>query len=84
MNPDTHVFYGTLRHPSILQDPWNGNTGACLKASPGSAHDCTTPWYMGPSIHPRLKKPVGQRLALGALKMAYGKGGGAVGGVIQG
>ena len=39
---------------------------------------------MGPSIHPRLKKPVGQRLALGALKMAYGKGGGAVGGVIQG
>ena len=39
---------------------------------------------MGPSIHPRLKKPVGQRLALGALQAAYGKGSGAVGGVITG
>ena len=37
-----------------------------------------------PGIHPRLKQPVGQRLALGALHAAYGKGSGAVGGVIQG
>jgi hypothetical protein len=37
-------------------------------------------WFMGPSIHPRFKKPVGQRLALGALKAAYGKGSGVVGG----
>ena len=39
---------------------------------------------MGPSIHPRLKQPVGQRLALGALQAAYGRGGGAVGGVLKG
>lgn len=39
---------------------------------------------MGPSIHPRIKKPVGQRLALGALQAAYGKGGGSMGGVIRG
>ena len=47
-------------------------------------YDCRTPWYMGASIHPRLKKPVGQRLALGALKAAYGHGSGAQGGVISG
>ncbi len=39
---------------------------------------------MGPGIHPRLKKPVGQRLALGALHVAYKKGKGAVAGVIGG
>ena len=39
---------------------------------------------MGPSIHPRLKKPVGQRLALGALQSAYGQGSGSIGGVIIG
>lgn len=39
---------------------------------------------MGPGIHPRLKKPVGQRLALGALQAAYNKGKGAVAGVISG
>ena len=39
---------------------------------------------MGASIHPRLKQPVGQRLALGALKAAYGVGGGATGGVVAG
>lgn len=39
---------------------------------------------MGPGIHPRLKRPVGQRLALGALQAAYGLGDGAFGGVIEG
>ena len=73
-----------------LQDPWNGNTGACLENTgpiPGgdaAGYNCNTPFFMGPSIHPRLKKPVGQRLALGALETAYGKGKGAFGGVIQG
>lgn len=47
-------------------------------------YDCSTPWYMGPSIHPRLKRPVGQRLALGALAHAYGHGGGSAGGTISG
>lgn len=39
---------------------------------------------MGPGIHPRLKKPVGQRLALGALQAAYNKGKGTVAGMIGG
>lgn len=76
-----------MAHGFDMQDPWNSNKGACITNS-GRAlmkgYDCTTPWYMGPSIHPRLKKPVGQRLALGALHVAHGQGGGAVGGVIRG
>ena len=44
-----------------------GNSGAC-EAQPLAAFDCRTPWYMGAIIHPRLKRPVGQRLALGALQ----------------
>lgn len=74
-----------LAHAFDLQDPWNGNTGACLtnpQALPG--FDCTTPWYMGPSIHPRLKQPVGARLALGALQTAYGIGSGVRGGSLKG
>ena len=77
-----------MAHGFDLQDPWNGNTGACDTAaggpSPFPGYDCHTPWYMGPGIHPRLKKPVGQRLALGALKEGYGLGGGATGGTIKG
>ena len=40
--------------------------------------------FMGPSIHPRLKLPVGQRLALGALQAAYRIGEGVTGGTIAG
>ena len=47
-------------------------------------YDCSTPWFMGPSIHPRFKRPVGQRLALGALKAAYKTGGGVAAGFIKG
>ena len=39
---------------------------------------------MGPSIHPRFKKPVGQRLALGALQTAYQTGLGAFAAVVSG
>lgn len=72
-----------------LQRSWNGNTGACeakptIPGGDPAGYDCNTPWYMGPGIHPRLKKPVGQRLALGALQAAYNKGKGAVAGVISG
>lgn len=75
--------YGTVPNPIMentfmahgfdMQDPWNGKTGACV-TDPGTfpGYNCETPWFMGPSIHPRLKKPVGQRLALGAMKEAYG------------
>lgn len=38
---------------------------------------------MGPDIHPRLKKPVGQRLGLGAMQTVY-EGGGVYAGVIAG
>lgn len=47
-------------------------------------YNCKTPWFMGPSIHPRLKKPVRQRLALGTMQTAYGKGSGVYAGVIAG
>jgi len=87
--------YGTVPNPLMkktfmahafdLQDPWNGNTGACsAQPSPFKGYDCHTPWFMGPGIHPRLKRPVGRRLALGALHTAYGKGAGVTGGVITG
>ena len=89
--PNARMANTFLAHAYDLQDPWNGNTGACtaadapLKPAAQGGIDCSTPWYMGPSIHPRLKKPVGQRLALGALKTAYGAGGGgAAGGTIKG
>lgn len=77
-----------MAHAFDLQDPWNGNTGSCAeRPTPSPAaqmFDCTTPWYMGPGIHPRLKSPVGQRLALGAMKAAYGQGDGVSGGTIKG
>lgn len=76
-----------MAHAFDLQDPWNGATGACSTvagAAMMAGYDCSTPWFMGPSIHPRFKKPVGQRLALGALKAAYQTGDGAVGGTIKG
>jgi len=72
-----------MAHAFDLQDPWNGNTGACV-THPLPGYDCSTPWFMGPGIHPRLKKPVGQRLALGAMAHAYGTGAGTAGGVISG
>jgi len=85
--------YGTVPNPIMpktfmahafdLQDPWNVNSGACI-THPLAGYDCRTPWFMGASIHPRLKKPVGQRLAIGALQVAYSKGGGSMGGVIMG
>lgn len=78
-----------MAHGFDMQDPWNGNTGACqsnptFAGGDAAGYDCNTPWFMGPGIHPRLKKPVGQRLALGAMQVAYGKGKGAFGGVIAG
>ena len=72
-----------MAHGFDLQDPWSGNTGTCITA-PLPGYNCKTPWFMGPGIHPRLKKPVGQRLALGAMQTAYGKGSGVYAGVIAG
>ena len=51
-----------------------------LSSSPPRCPTARNEMYAPPGIHPRLKQPVGQRLALGALHAAYGKGSGAVGG----
>ena len=40
--------------------------------SEGLAGSVPTNFYMGPGIHPRLKQPVGQRLGIGAMRVAYG------------
>lgn len=42
-----------------------------------------TPFYMGP-IHPRVKKPVGVRLAKAAMAVAYKKGAATVGPTLSG
>jgi len=76
-----------MAHAYDLADPWincNGDTKDC----PGC--DTVDPKYncsltnLGPSIHPRLKKPVGQRLAVGALATAYGWPGPVTGPTITG
>ena len=46
---------------------WGQCTGYCDSV-------CTTNWYMGP-IHPRDKKPVGDRLAAVGAVVAYKKTG---------
>ena len=77
-----------MAHAHDLQDPWSGDDGACLATDAplkkNAGIDCSTPWFMGAGIHPRFKKPVGQRLALGALQAGYGLGGGTAGGTISG
>lgn len=73
-----------MAHAFDLQDPWSGNTGSCLSDELLPQYDCRTPWFMSPGIHPRLKRPVGQRLAMGALRTAYGAGGGVQGGAVVG
>jgi hypothetical protein len=48
--PNTLMPNTFMAHAFDLQDPWNGNTGACTTHSfPG--YDCSTPWFMGPSKH---------------------------------
>jgi hypothetical protein len=42
------------------------------------------PFLMGPDLHPRLKKPIGQRLAIGAMGVAYGSPRATIGPVIAG
>jgi len=79
-----------LAHAYDLADPWVGCGDAPqTKQCPGcdtadGAYSCLQPWYMGPGIHPRLKKPVGQRLAAAALAAAYGWGGPVTGPTIAG
>ena len=58
----------------------------CQHQPPGTVPDFSwadTPIYMGP-IHPRCKKPVGNRLARAAAASVYAKGGAATGPTITG
>jgi len=57
-----------MAHAFDLADPWRGAT--CPDT--GNPYDCKVPVYMTPLLHPRLKYPVGQRLAVGAMAKAYG------------
>jgi len=57
-----------MAHAFDLGDPWRG--AKCPDT--GNPYDCKVPIFMGPLIHPRLKYPVGQRLAVGAMAIAYG------------
>merc|ERR1711865_1065726 len=67
-----------MAHAFDLADPW-GDCGAqpsskckpdCGTSDPD--YDCRTPFYMGGGIHPRIKKPVGGRLAHAAMGIVYG------------
>lgn len=72
-----------------LADVWEGcgdkAAGVCSGcATADPLYNCLQPFYMGPGIHPRLKKPVGQRLAVGAMALAYGSGQAVTGPTVTG
>ena len=92
--------WGTLPNPDMprtwvahgydLSDPWvfcedqNPATKECPGCdSADPLYNCLAP-NEGPQIHSRLKKPVGQRLAAGALVTAYGFAGPVAGPTISG
>lgn len=78
-----------LAHAYDLADPWiNCEDNPPTKTCPGCdasdpSYNCSAP-SEGPGIHPRLKVPVGQRLAHGALVTAYGFPGPVAGPTISG
>ena len=79
-----------IAHGYDLADPWvycgdkpqTKQCAGCDSADP--EYDCMQEWYMGPGIHPRLKKPIGQRLAALFLASTYGWGGPVIGPTISG
>ena len=79
-----------MAHAYDLADVWvNCGDAPQTKTCPGCDtadpdYNCLQTWYMGPGIHPRLKKPVGQRLAAAALVLAYGWPGPATGPTLAG
>ena len=79
-----------LAHAYDLADVWvncgdKPQTKACAGCDTADPdYNCLTPFYMGPGIHPRLKKPVGQRLAAAALASVYGWGGPVTGPTLAG
>jgi len=80
--PNTFIAHGyDLADPYVYcgDAPQTKTCAGCDAAD--SAYNCLQPWYMGPGIHPRLKKPFGQRLAASFLAAA---GGYAWGGPVTG
>jgi hypothetical protein len=79
-----------LAHAFDLADPWvNCGDAPQTTQCPGcdtadASYSCLTPYYMGPGIHPRLKKPIGQRLAAAALVAVYGWAGPVTGPTLAG
>ena len=79
-----------IAHAYDLADVWvNCGPAPQTKQCPGCdvavpGISCLQQWYMGPGIHPRLKKPVGQRLAAAALPIAYAWPGPATGPTLAG
>ena len=77
-------------HGYDLADPWvncgdHPQTALCPGCDSVSAeYNCLQQWYMGPGIHPRLKKPFGQRLAASAMAGVYGAGGPVTGPTLAG
>jgi hypothetical protein len=70
-----------------LADPWyfcEAGVSDCPGCDTSDArYNCSSP-NVGPSIHPRIKVPVGQRLAAGALVTSYGFSGPVTGPTIAG
>jgi hypothetical protein len=56
-----------LAHGYDLGDPYQADK--CPRAD--ARYNCSQQGYMGPALHPRLKYPVGHRLAVGAMAIAY-------------
>jgi hypothetical protein len=89
--PNAALPNAFLAHAYDLADPWGDAcapqpmTAKCRGCDAAdAAYNCLTPFYMGPSIHPRLKQPVGARLAASALALVYGKGGAVTGPTLAG
>ncbi len=93
-NPDMPNAF--MAHAYDLGDPWpskacygrgccnpGANTSACTDCVEYCSVLHSTNYFMGP-IHPRLKKPLGERLATAARVVAYGAKGPATGPTISG
>jgi len=83
--PNTYIAHGhDLADPYVYcgDAPQTKQCSGCDAASDG--YNCLQSWYMGPGIHPRLKKPFGQRLAASFLSGVYGFSGPVTGPTIAG
>lgn len=83
--PNVYIAHGhDLADPYVYcgDAPQTKQCADCDTADP--EYNCLQQWYMGPGIHPRLKKPFGQRLAASLLSGVYGFGGPVTGPTVAG